>query len=362
MIVLQSPTRPATIRHAIADLLDKNTREVAVFSAYMSLEGSKVLYAELEKAIGRVAAKVIPKQIVASLDYGITEPQALQFWLGLPNASVRVAGAERLDKGDIRPRGTAYHPKVYVFRRANGRSNLLAGSANLTGRGLSANTEAAFMTRNATKSAVSRMIAELSERTVAVDAAMIARYSNARRRRPPPALMRREVDPLPTPNLPFREDIPLFAEEVEQGRLFPQFADQMWVEARRLEGGSGSQLELPRGSHRFFQFHFDRYDYPRKLTIGRPTLIAGRMRWAGRILGWHGDNGMERINLPTARQGGLRYRNSLILFRRKTRTVFEIVAAPFDSDLARSWQESALATTQLYRIGRKTQRLAGFIY
>lgn len=362
MIVVQSPTRPGTIRHAIADLLDKNTQQVAVFSAYMSLEGSKALFAELEKAIGRSAAKAIPKQIVASLDYGITEPQALQFWLSIPNSSVRVAGAERLEKGDIRPQRTAYHPKVYVFRRANGRSNLLTGSANLTGRGLSANTEAAFMIRDVAKTAVSGMLAALSERTVGVDAALIARYSSARRRTPPPALMKREVDPLPAPDLPSRTEIPLFSEEVEQGRLFPHLADQMWVEARRLEGGSGSQLELPRGAHRFFHFQFDRYDYPGKLTIGRPPLVAGRMRWPGCILSWHGSNGMERINLPTARQGGLRYRNSIVLFRRKTRNVFEIVVAPFDSDLARSWQESALATDQLYRVGRRTQRLAGFIY
>ena len=35
----------------------------------------------------------IPKTLITCLDFGITEPAALQYWGSLPNTIVRVAGA-----------------------------------------------------------------------------------------------------------------------------------------------------------------------------------------------------------------------------------------------------------------------------
>jgi len=135
----------------------------------------------------------------------------------------------------------------------------------------------------------------------------------------------------------------------------------MWIEARRLEGGSGNQLELPRGAHRFFDFEFDQYDSPSNVTIGQPVLVAGRKRWLDRKLSWHGDNMMERINLPTEAQGGYAYHNTFVLFRRRPGGAFELVVSPAGSDLAKAWLASAAGFGKVYRIGQVTQRLAGFI-
>ena len=41
----------------------------------------------------------------------------------------------------------------------------------------------------------------------------------------------------------------------------PSSYDQMWVQAHRLSGGARTQLELPRGSRRFFGPAYEGYDY-----------------------------------------------------------------------------------------------------
>jgi hypothetical protein len=45
-------------------------------------------------------------------------------------------------------------------------------------------------------------------------------------------------------------------------------------------------------------------------------------------LTWHGDNAMERINLPSLAMGGFQYEDSLILFRRLEENTFELQVYP----------------------------------
>src|SRR3546814_1902609 len=70
-------------------------------------------------------------------------PQALQHWRGLANATVLVSGAQRLAQGSLMPL-RAFHPKLYVFGTDPQTCCTLVGSANLTSRGFSVNTEAAW--------------------------------------------------------------------------------------------------------------------------------------------------------------------------------------------------------------------------
>lgn len=361
MLIVQNRNKPAAMRHAIVDLLKRDIRVVRIASAYITTEGSKVIYDAIERCVGRSNAPTIRKEIVASLEFGITEPEALDWWRRLPNSIVYVAGADDVERGRLIPTEAAFHPKVYSFQFRNGHSNLLSGSPNMTGRGLSANTEAALVLKDVSADCMVRTFEALRENTRVLDDALLGRYRALRRRQPPPRRIRVEIEPLPDPDLPPAADVALFGHEIEEGRLRPRAEDQMWIEARRLEGGSGNQLELPRGAHEFFGLDFDNYDYPRKTTIGRPVLVAGRVRWRDRILSWHGDNKMERMNLPTAARGGFRYRDSLVLFRRRPHNQFELVVAPKGSDLERAWREAAARCGKLYRVGSRTRRLAGFL-
>ena len=105
----------------------------------------------------------------------------------------------------------------------------------------------------------------------------------------------------------------------------PSSYDQMWVQAHRLSGGARTQLELPRGSHRFFGPAYEGYDYERVEHIAEPSLVSGQRMWRNRPVTWHGDNRMERINLPSAAMGGYAYENSLILFRRMEPNAFLLI-------------------------------------
>lgn len=102
----------------------------------------------------------------------------------------------------------------------------------------------------------------------------------------------------------------------------------MWIHADALQGGSQNQLELPRGGHRFFGLDFDQYDHPHNLTIALIRLRRGSQTWSKRRLTWHGNNRMERFNLPTKSQGGPSYADSVVLFRRLPDGSFELVSLP----------------------------------
>ena len=119
-------------------------------------------------------------------------------------------------------------------------------------------------------------------------------------------------------------------------------------------------LAAPASRPPLFGLVFNDYDFPDKKTIGVPTLRAGARTWTDRLVTWHGNNKMERINLPTRSQGGFVYKNSAILFLRLEDGSFELVVAPWDSDLARSWREASAQKNLLFRSGG-TSRLVGLI-
>ncbi len=135
----------------------------------------------------------------------------------------------------------------------------------------------------------------------------------------------------------------------------------MWIQSRGMQGGAGTQLELPRGAHRFFGARYTDYDFARVEHIAEPILVAGRRRWTDRPLTWHGDNAMERINLPSQAMGGFRYEHSLILLRSIARNTFELRVYPWESDSAHAYVEASRRAGLLFRVGLRTDRLVGYV-
>lgn len=121
--------------------------------------------------------------------------------------------------------------------------------------------------------------------------------------------------------------------------------------------GSHAQLELPRGAGRFFGFDFDDYDNAHHL-IGVPPLFSGGKTWSDRQLTWHGNNRMERMNLPTIELGGFAYGNTVILFKRQAQG-FQLIVAPWDSAAADAWRAASRKTGHVYKLGRRTRRICG---
>lgn len=162
---------------------------------------------------------------------------------------------------------------------------------------------------------------------------------------------------MPQPEIgPVRQYIPFADAEVDPGTC-----NQMWIQSRGIQGGAGTQLELPRGAHRFFGAAYEGYDFNRVEHIAEPILVSGRRTWRDRPLTWHGDNAMERINLPSLAMGGFVYEDSMILFRRIARNTFELRVYPWVSDSARAFLEASRRAGHVFRVGRNSSRLAGFI-
>jgi hypothetical protein len=151
----------------------------------------------------------------------------------------------------------------------------------------------------------------------------------------------------------------VFADAVAGGHLSPADFDHLWIEAGSMSSsGSHSQLELPRRGNLFFGADFDDYDSKNVELILALTLTMGGNRWYGKKLTWHGDNKMERINLPTRAKGGGPYKNTAILFTRHAGE-FEITVAPWNSNAAEFWRRASAEIGTLYQAGSYSARICG---
>jgi len=356
MFVVQNELRPAAIQNAIRDLMRDGVRTVRVCCAYMSMSGSALLDDTIARAVDDNRPEDVRTMIVTSLDYGLTEPEALVFWKSRNNCVVRVAGAHQLSRGTLLPL-TAFHPKFYIIDKPNGTLASLVGSANLTNRGLTINAEVGWLqTTHSSPEPVNTAWNAAIEPAIALTDEILASYSTLRARTPTTST-RAELEPVPAPNIgSLSQYAPFPNADIE-----PAHYKEMWIQSRRLQGGASTQLELPRGAHRFFGASYRDYDFERVEHIAEPILLSGRRVWPDRPLTWHGDNAMERINLPSVSMGGFAYENSMILFRRVGNNTYELSVHPWNSDAARALAEASRRAGLLFRVGRSSNRLAGFI-
>lgn len=361
MLIVQNATEPASLRNALVDAVTVGVVDIRVASAYVTLGGANILLSAVANAVGPAAFAAMPKTLVTSFDYGLTEPQALQHWRTLGNATVFVSGAQRLAQGSLMPQ-QAFHPKLYVIGNDPQICSMLVGSANLTSRGLSVNTEAAWVQQGVPRADADAAFDKASFETIALTDELLVAYTALRQAQPPPPEIEQETMPVEIPLPIVGANLPLFRLAIANGAINPADYAAMWVHGEALQGGSRNQLELPRGSHRFFSFVFDQYDYPHNITIGEPVLSSGARIWNDRQLTWHGNNKMERMNLPTAAQGGFEYADTAVMFRRLPDASFELIVTAWESDLARAWRRASAQRQTLFRLGSiATNRIVGLI-
>ena len=358
-MVFQNPTSPDQILFALRDLVDADLTGFRISVAYATRAGCENLASILEERLGEGALLAASKQLVTSFDFGHTDPEALRFWRDLPNSHIRVANVTRRLDGTLNlvPTTSNFHPKVYFFDHPD-RVAALVGSANLTRRALSVNTEVANWEATADVVAVDRIWTGTWDSADALTDDLLEEYSAHQPDRLVPDLdFGIEGPQIQLPVTGYR-----LIDAIDQG-LDPLQFQCMWVQAGSMSsGGSQNQLELPRGANRFFGFNYDAYE-PEHLTIGAPVLISRAHQWIDRSLTWHaggGQNAMERLNLPTLAQGGFNYVHTAILFRR-TLQGFEFTVAPWGTDRANGWLNASAASGTLFRTGAAANsRLCGF--
>jgi HKD family nuclease len=294
MLIIQNEFSPGGIQNGLFDLMRNGVASIRICSAYMSMSGSELLFDAIERSAADNDHERVTKTIVTSLDFALTQPEALRFWKDAANSRVLVAGTSLLPGRRLIPQ-TAFHTKFYLFDRPNGTTGSLISSANLTNRGLTVNSEVAWLQMNHAGAAELNVAWEAVIRpAVPLTDEILDAYS-AIRDRIAAAHPTEELEPVPAPPV----GPPALYTPFGDAGINPGVYDQMWIQSRGLQGGARTQLELPRGTHRFFGAAYRDYDFERVEHIAEPVLVAGRRRWTDRPLTWHGDNAMERINLPS---------------------------------------------------------------
>lgn len=346
-IVLQNDLRPTEILAALEDLAAPDTVELRLAVAYTTQNGCDELIPRLRDRIGVDAWGALRKSLLTSFDFGLTEPNALRDARDNHDFSIRRSSIT----------GPSFHPKLYAFTGPRGVS-VMVGSANLTRAAMTENTEMA-----AVVTFIGDAGAEFERQWQALISASVPITDNdldvyAEQRK---GIMRPPIPPDPTPKpqpVPPTGNLRAFPDEVAAERLDPAQFSSFWVEAGSMSSsGSHAQLELPRYASRFFGYLFSAYDKEHHV-LGEPELESGGQIWGNRKLTWHGNNRMERLNLPTAHQGGFAYPGTAILLTRSG-SRFRLRVAPWNSDVANAWRSASAKTDNVYRLGVHTTRLCG---
>jgi HKD family nuclease len=356
VLIFQDPSRPNAILDAVVSLASPATTRFRGLVAYTTRGGTERLLPELEASIGG-AWPEIPKTLVTSFDFGITEPAALEY-LRDAGFEIRIANLGEGGRLTLIPAASAYHPKAYIFDSDEVLSALI-GSANLTRRALTVNVEVAYVVeRLAEPEAVEEQWDAAFEASVPLTEELLELYRERR-----PGALRRPTppgEPVPPPLPPAPGTLKTFAQAVLDGDVNPQEFAAFWVEAGSMSSsGSHAQLELPRRGNVFFGYAFDDYDDEHH-TLGEPPLLVRGEWFTDRPLTWHGNNRMERINLPTFAQSGLRYPGTAILFRR-IEGGFNLEVRPWDSPEAEAWRDESEAAGHIFRLGQNSNRVCGLL-
>lgn len=351
-IIYQTPAKANVVFEALSNAVSPATTTFRAAVAYVTREGARRLVLELADRVGETWS-AMPKTLVTCFDFGTTEPAALEY-LSDNGFEVRIANLGADGKIRIMSNPSSFHPKMYLAAN-DSTVRAVVGSANLSRRALSVNTEAVTAVDLDPSDAEATWSAIVAD-SVELTSELLEAYRDMRpqqRTAPPP-------DEPPVPPSVSPDALEVYRDAVEAGDVNPAEQQAFWVEVGVPSGGSGNQLELPRLAQRFFGYSFDDYDDGHH-TIGHPVLRAGAAQWSDRPLTWHGNNRMERINLPTTTQSGLEYARQIVLFQRSGGSYEIAVAAP-ESARAKRWLEESAAAGTLYRFsGSSSSRRCGLI-
>ncbi len=354
MFVLQNGAAPNQVLFAFNDVTHAGLLQARWAVAYVTARGSRRLHDHLGYLIGSDGWRCAEKTLVTCFDYGITEPSALRYLMDEAGFAVLVHDVAILERSRLRPL-CAFHPKGYFFVYSD-RAAAVIGSANLTEAALVSNTEIVCASNELTIDACNSLWERICAETTPLDGELLNAYE-VRRGELPADTGEAEGEPEPEAEVEATQ-VPVLWHELEGGRVRLGEYRQLWIDAGSMSsGGSRNQLELPRGANQFFGFRFTEYGNDHE-TIGQPRLVAGTRAWTNRYLTWHGENGMERLNLPTRAKGGFNYSDTAILFRRR-RNGFELNVAAWDDPAAVAWRRASIQAGRVFRLGGNSNRTCG---
>lgn len=366
-LIFQGETNGDAILDAAGELakLAAFTRLRASY-AYANQAGAQQLTERLAAALP--AWDQVTKQWLISIDFGFTDPRALDLLRSLPRSSIRIPDADYLLTHQLGPR-RCFHPKSLLLdrRQAPGRPPvaLLVGSANMTVSGLRQAQEhatAAAWTGTNTAALQTRMKAAHEEAkrfattwrlATPLDDALLDRYEAAHKRARRVRRWRDEDD---------NAEIRKLARNTAATNDFDKAAEltrakHFWVESGYIvenlgKGFPGGQIDLPRGSRAFFGL--GTRVVPRKTPLGSIDVhykasgpIDRHMRFS--------HNNMDRLDLPhPGSPGPPAYDGETLLFTRRPDGAFDLklgTAAEIGH-----WKKKSRARGTLYKMAKTTAR------
>lgn len=305
------------------------------------------------------------KRWLISIDFGLTEPEALERLMALPNSEVRIPYANEVLKKGLKPVRCFHSKSMFFYRNGldTGPTGIYIGSANMSVSGLCYGHENAMASawlkfndksRKQAKGIITEvaLVEDIYANAKILDDDILARYSALRRTR----FIKSED------NTPQVRNIISLLDDHEHKISFSEAA--LLSTARRywLESGyivknrgprmPGNQIDMPRGASAFFGFPIAAQD--RNTHIGDLEIIYRRHaeRYPLRL----GNNYMEKLSLPIPGiDGPESYESTVLLFSKVGDRRFELDVAPSDSLKARSWEKKSLTqkTRFTMRSGRK---------
>lgn len=271
------------------------------------------------------------------IDYGRTQPKALNYLLKQPNTEVKVHDATRvLQRNGFTP-VRDFHAKTMFTSNVNAeRYAMIAGSGNFSSNGLRMSVEAGITLQASTINEFSRTIRRASSlaETLWEDAIpaedIIEAYTESWNAAFLPAETVGEI-------APDGDDLPA-AFWIEAG----------YVTKNRGPGRAGNQIDLPRGMNRYFGFHApDNQPINSIIVVTFLTPSGDEVARNLRL----GNNHMEKITLPIPETHGFdQYDGKVLLFDRQG-TNFEMTALEVD-DFEKAFSHKLL-DVKLMNSGRR---------
>jgi HKD family nuclease len=335
MIVYDLTTQGPHSGSSIIDFM-QYTASSATFSrvtglfAYATKSGVNLFVDALSQSMSNW--RYISKRWVVSIDFGLTDPEALELLASLNRSEVRVPYFHDVLKRQFKP-VTCFHPKTLVFdtnvSSRKGPYASVVGSANLTFSGLTVGHENAMSVicknpknreeKNFLNSFIHNMrqIDAIYSMASPVNTSMIRRYKRMR-----PKRRAKSEDDNPSvkrltevaPEIPPRKAVSMAT------------AANFWVDVKYVvenlgRGVPGNQIDLQRGSRVFFGFGVGQ--------VRRNTILGNvKIRYKRRLSNCHmrfGNNYMDKLNLPIpVTEGPRSYDNETLLFHRLADGSFEL--------------------------------------
>lgn len=308
------------IAHASRESRGYDHVDIAV--AYASTKGVNLLNDTLSDEAWTAATK----RFLVSIDFGFTQPKALQTLSELDNSEVRIPNARAvLDSPTLRP-PSAFHAKAFMFRGDEWFTlkGLVVGSANLTASALSTGAEVVTKQLWSDGSFPTEAWGHLRQARPVVDwfedtwqssellTDVLDDYRERYRRLPKPRIPPEER------TRATRTYLASPSGHVISGSLPVQLAaaKSLWVDGSSIihnrEPRPGNQLNTPRGTRVFFGFSSE--NVSRNTILGAVDIRISGHQYVERSVRF-ADNGMDIIGLPIPEQYGVdTYQDTILIF------------------------------------------------